>query len=140
MRLISFSTGLKYFYQFFGFLPQFSIIRLRGFLSSFHSSSLSKILCSAELAFEKENNCNNVIFGVENYQSGSHIITIIQNFTLINLTSIITSHPVWLLFRVSGFLQTMHLVSPHLTHLTPHCLCHKISKVSIYESGKTFWL
>ena len=46
--------------------------------------------------------CNNVTLGAEGSQSGSHVTTIIQNFTLVSLTSTITPHRVWLLFGASG--------------------------------------
>lgn len=36
--------------------------------------------------------CNNVIFGVESFQSGSHVIITIQNFTLVSLTFTTTPH------------------------------------------------
>ena len=46
--------------------------------------------------------CNNATLGVESSQSGSHATTIIQNITLVSLTSTTTPHRVWLPFGASG--------------------------------------
>ena len=63
----------------FSLVPQFSslvsLIGLGGFLPGPHSSSPLTILHSAEFAFEKRGNCNNVIFGVENFGSENHVTT-----------------------------------------------------------------
>lgn len=79
-------------------------------------------------------------FKAECYQSESDIIIIIQNLTLVNLTSIITLYQVWLPFRALGSHQNMHLVFPYFIHFSPHCLCHRVGRVCIYEFGRTFWL
>ena len=55
-------------------------------------------------------------FGAESFQSGSNVIAIIQNFTLVSLTSTTTLYPVRLLFRVA--------FPSLLTHLTSHYLCN----------------
>ena len=56
--------------------------------------------------------------GAESSWSGSHVTTIIHNFTLVSLAFIATPHPAGLPFRAT--------VSFHLTHSTtnstPHCL------------------
>ena len=57
--------------------------------------------------------------GAESFRSGSHVTTIIQNFTLVSLASTAMSHLAELLF---GAMAPSHLT--HLTtYLTPHCLC-----------------
>ena len=78
-----------------------SPIGLGGFSPGFHSS-LQRLPCSTELASEEGDNCNNVTLRAEGSQSGSHVTTIIQNFTLVNLTSTTTPHRVWLPFGASG--------------------------------------
>ena len=78
-----------------------SLIRLGSFSSGFHSS-LQRLPRSAELASEKGSNCNNMTLGAESFQSGSHMTTIIQNFTRVSLISTTTPHWVWLPFRASG--------------------------------------
>ena len=40
--------------------------------------------------------CNNVTLGTESSQSGGHVTTIIQNFTLVSLTSSVMPHPIGL--------------------------------------------
>ena len=67
---------------------------------------------SVELASKKGGNCNNVTPREEGSQCGSHVTTIIQNFTLVSMTSTITPHPVRLLLGAT--------VSSHPTHLTTY--------------------
>ena len=69
-------------------------------LGSFSPSShfFLTILCSAELVFKEGGNYNNVNFGTESFHSRNHVIIIIQNFTLVSLTSTITFYPVKLSF------------------------------------------
>ena len=84
----------------FSMVSQFSfpvsLIRLRGFLPGFYFSLT--IPCSTKLTSKKRGNYNNVILRAESSQNRSHVTIIIQNFTLISLTSTITLHRVWLLF------------------------------------------
>ena len=77
-----------------------SLIRLEGFSPGSHF--LSTIPCSMELVSEERSNCNNVTLEIESFRSGSHVTTIIQNFTLISLTSTIILHQVWLPFGASS--------------------------------------
>ena len=80
-----------------------SLIRLGGFWPSPHFSST--IPRSIELASKEEDNCNNVTSGeflkrkswAESFRNGSHVTTIIQNFTLFSLSSSVTPHLVELL-------------------------------------------
>ena len=99
----------------FSFLVSF--IRLKDFLSGFHSF-LQQFLRSADLTSKERNNCNNMTIGAESSQSGSHMIKIIQNFTLVNLTSTTRPYPARLLFGATVPSHSMHLI----TYLTPHCL------------------
>ena len=55
----------------------------------------------------------------ESSQSGSHVIIIIRNFTLVSLTFTIMSHPARLSFGAMSLSNLTHLT----TYLTPHCLC-----------------
>ena len=50
-----------------------------------------------------------MIFEAKNFQNGSHVTTIIQNFTLISLTSSVISHPVKLLLGAAVFSHPMYL-------------------------------
>ena len=78
-----------------------SPIGLGGFSPSSHSS-LQQLPCSTELASEEGGNCNNVTLGAESSRIGSHVTTIIQNFTLVSLIFTTTPHQVWLLFGATG--------------------------------------
>ena len=75
---------------------------------------------SAKLTSKERSNYNNVTLGAgaESFWSKSYMITTIQNFTLVSLTSTTIPHPVGLSFRA--------MVLSHLTHSTtystPHCL------------------
>ena len=82
------------------------LIGLRSFSLNYHF--LSTIPRSMELASEERHNCNNVTLRMENFWSGSHVTTIIQNFILVSLTSTIMLHQVWLAFRVSGPLLDLY--------------------------------
>ena len=58
---------------------------------------------------------------VESFRSGSHMTTVIQNFTLVSLTSITISHWVWLQFGTSGLfldLCTQLLLTLHIQPFT----------------------
>ena len=90
------------FSMIFWFSFSVFFIRLRGFSPGSHFSLT--IPRSTELASKKKDNCNNVILEAESFQSRSHMTTIIQNFTLVSLTSTITPHRVWLLFGASSSL------------------------------------
>ena len=75
--------------------------------------------------------CNNVTLGAESFQSRSHITAIIQNFTLVSLTSTVMPHPVKLPFGAA--------VPSHPTNLTPmystsYYLYHRAGRASIYKS------
>lgn len=85
-------------------------------------------------------------FKAESFWSGNYIITIIQKFILVSLTSIVIPDPVGLLFRAAVSSHRTHLTLSALnslrtwlpmhttpytfnflytslpTHLTPHCL------------------
>ena len=78
-----------------------SPIGLGGFSPGSHSS-LQRLPRSTELASEEGGNCNNMTLGAEGSRSGSHVTIIIQNFTLVSLTSTTTPHRVWLSFGASG--------------------------------------
>ena len=123
-----------------------SFIRLGGFSPSPYFTST--IPCSTELASEEGGNCNNMTSGkflkwksqTESSQSGSHMITIIQNFILVSLTSSMTPHLVGLPLGVA--------VTSLLTHLFPYalislrtCLLMHLSYCYIcIPAGKTFCL
>ena len=70
-------------------------------------------------------------------QSGSHVTTIIQNFTLVNLTSSIMPHRVWLLFGALGRFFDLHTWFP-LLH-TWLLLTLRI-QASMYKAEKIFRL
>ena len=89
-----------------------SLIGLGGFSPGSHF--FSTIPCSTELAFEEGGNCNNVTLGTESSQSGSHVTIIIQNFTLVSLTSTTIPHLVGLSFRAT--------ILSHSTHSTTYAL------------------
>ena len=74
----------------------------------------------AELASEKRSNCNNATLGAraESSQSGSHVITIIQNFTLVSLASTATPHPAGLPFGAIAPSHPTHST----TYSTSYCL------------------
>ena len=99
------------------FSPVF-LIGLGSFLLGFYF--LSTIPRSTKLASKEGSNCNHVTFGAkaESFQSRSHVITIIQNFTLVSLAFIIIPYPVGLPFRAMVLSRLLHLI----TYLTPHCL------------------
>ena len=90
----------KIFSVVFWFSSSISFIGLEGFSPGLHFPLMISRL--TELMSKERGNSNNVTFGAESSQSGSHMTTIIQNFTLVSLTSIIMPHSVWLLFRASG--------------------------------------
>ena len=73
-----------------GFYSRFPFkVPISGFLFQvFFEVTLQQIPRSAELASEKEGNCNNVTFGAENSQSKNHVTTTNHNFTLSSLISI----------------------------------------------------
>ena len=95
-------------------VPQFSslvsLIGLGGFSPGFHFS-LQQFLCLAELASKEKDNCNNVTLGAESFQSGSQVTAIIQNFTLVSLTSTAIPHPIGLLCGAMVLSRLMHLTS-----------------------------
>ena len=118
LRLISFPTGLKCSQWSPGFPPQ-SLHRVRRFFIKF-PFFFSTFLCSAEFVSKRGGNCNNMTLGagVESSWSGSHITTIIQNFTLVSLASTAMPHPARLPFRATVFSYPTHSA----TYSTPHCL------------------
>ena len=97
----------------FRFSSPISFIRLGGFSPSFHSF-FQRFPHSAELTSKKGGNNINVTLGAgaESSKSESHVIIIIQNFTLISLSSTATLHPVGLPFGT--------MVPSHLMHLTTY--------------------
>ena len=136
----------------FSMVSQFSssvfLIGLRSFLPSSHFFSM--ILRSMKLAFKKRGNCNNVMFGAESSHNGSYITTIIQNFTLVTLTSTVMLHPVGLPLgaAVSSFPMYLtpyalnSLCTCFFTHLTSHhyvcVLAGKIFHLDIYLRLSTY--
>ena len=78
----------------------------------------------------------------ENSWSGSHMTTIIQNFTLVSLTSSVMSHSVRLPFRAAVPSLPMHLspytlvfLSTHLpTHSSPCVLVSLCTRLPMYSS------
>ena len=87
----------------FSVVSQFSFpvyfIGLEGFSpGSYFPLIISR---SIELVFEEKSNCNNVTFRAERFQSGSHVTTNIQNFTLVSLSSIMMPHLVKLPSRAA---------------------------------------
>ena len=103
------------FLVIFRFFSLVSLIDLEGFSSSSHFPLT--IPRSIEFASKKGGNCNNVTFGVESsrsFRSGSHVTTIIQDLTLVSLTSTMTPHPIRLLLRA--------MISSLLMYSTPHVL------------------
>ena len=75
------------------------LIGLGGFSPGSHF--LLTIPRLIKLVSKKRNNCNNVTFEAKNFQSRSYMTTIIQNFTLISLTSTVTLQPVGLSLRAA---------------------------------------
>ena len=118
MRFISFPTGLGCSQWSPCFLTSLLYWVERFFTwFPFFSSTFPH---SAELTSEKRGICNNVTLGAkaESSWSRSHVTTIIQNFTLVNLTSTAMPHPAGLLFKTMVLSHLTHLT----TYLTPHCL------------------
>ena len=89
-----------------------SFIWLGGFSQGFYSS-LQQFPRSAELASKGESNCNNMTLRaeVDSSQSGSYVTTIIQNFTLVSLTSTATSHSVRLSFEATVLSHPTHSIT-----------------------------
>ena len=120
---------LLYGAKLFSVVSRFSfpvfIIGLGSFSLGFYF--FLTISCSTKLASKEGGNCNNMTFGAESLQSRSYLTTIIQNFILVNLTFIITPHPVQLLFRA---------VVPSLPmHLTPYLLDFLRTRLFTYSSS-----
>ena len=105
----------KMFSVVFQFSSPVSLIGLRDFSPGSYSS-FQQFLCSAELASKEKGNCNNMTLGAraESSQSRIHVATIIQNFTLVILTSTVTPYQVGLSFKA--------VVSSYPTHLTIYAL------------------
>ena len=105
---------LPYKAKMFSMVSRFSSpvspIGLGGF--SLGSHFFLTILHSTELVSKERSNYNNVTLRTESSQTKSHIIIIIQNFTLVSLTSTMTPHPVKLPLGAA--------VSSLPTHLTPY--------------------
>ena len=90
-------------------------------LSSY--SLFQQFPCSAEFPSEKRANCNNMTPGAESSQSRSHMTAIIQNFTLVSLTSTITPYPA--------------TVSCHPTHLTIYLTFHYLCSRKVFSAVRT---
>ena len=125
-----------------GFSSLVSPIGLRGFLPGLHFPST--ILRSTELASKKTGNCNNVTLKAKSFRSGSHVTSIIQNFTLVSLTSTITPCRVWLPF---GALVPLFDLRTQLLYLRTWLLflCTQLLLIlhtwaSIYKAGRIFYL
>ena len=112
----------------FRFFSTISLIGLEGFSSGSHSS-LQWCLHSANLTSEGRGNCNNMTLeaGVESFWSGSHMIIIIQNFSLVSLTSTTMPHLVGLSFGA--------MIPFHPTHFTTSTL-----PLNVYVVRRYFWL
>ena len=104
---------------------------------------------SAEFASKEKSNCNSVTLRVESFQSESHIITIIQNLTLVSLLSTMTPHPVGFplgaavpsLFTHSTFYVLVSLRTRLPTHLSHRYACipaKKIFSLDIYLRLSTY--
>ena len=124
--------GARMFLVVFRFFSPVSLIRLRAF--SLGSHFFSMIPCSTELVSKEGSNCNNMSFRAESSQSsqsGSHVITIIQNFSLVSLTSSKTPQPVRLSFGTavpsilmySTFYALVPLRTCLYTHLSHRYVC-----------------
>ena len=118
-----------------------SFIELGGFLPGSHFF-FQQLPRSAELASKERGNCNNITLGPESSQSGNYVTTIIQNFTLVNLTST-TLYQVCLPFGASGLfldLCTRLLLTLYTRALTVYAtelagyLCRMICPSIIYKS------
>ena len=73
-----------------------------------------------------------MIFGVGNSQSGIHMTTMIQNFTLVGLISTIMSYPVRLPLKAAVFSYPMHLI-PYIPNFSSFYLpARKIFRLGIY--------
>ena len=112
-----------------------SLIGLGGFSLGPHFPST--IPRSTELASKEKSNCNNVILRAKSSQSGSHVTTIIQNFTLVSLTSTTTSHLVCLLFGVLGPLLDL---CTRLLPLRTQLLLTLRTRASMYKAERIFRL
>ena len=79
---------------------------------------------------------------MESFQSGSHVTTIFQNFTLVSLTSTVTPHPVKLPLGAAvpslpTYSSPYALVSLHIclpTHLSPYALVSLHTRLSTYST------
>ena len=77
-----------------------TIINLEVVMKEF--LSLANLSRAQTLCIHEPAEYNNVTLGAEGSRSGSHVTTIIQNFTLVSSTSTTTPHRVWLPFGASG--------------------------------------
>ena len=123
---------LLYGARMFLVVSQFSssvfFIRLGGFSPGSHSS-LQWFPHSAELASKGGDNCNNVILRAESFQSKSHVIVIIWNFTLVSLTSITMLYSTGLPFEAT--------VPSHFTHLTTYSTLHYLCSQKVFPVMET---
>ena len=94
-----------------------SHIGLGGYSPSSHSPST--IPRSIELASKEGSNCNNVTFRAKSSRSGSYVTTIIQDFTLVTLTSTVTPHPVELPLKAAVPSHPMYSTTYTLDSLLP---------------------
>ena len=113
----------------FRFFSLVFFVGLKGFLPS--SYFFLTILCSTKLAFKKRGNCNNVTFGVKSSRSGSHVTTIIQNFTLVSLTSITMPHFIELPFGATILSHPMYLTT-YILNFSPFTQSESISACENY--------
>ena len=115
-----------------------SFIELGKFFTKFPFSLI--IPRSKELASKDGGNYNNVTFGVESFQSRSHVTTSIQIFTLVSLTFTVMTHLVKLLLgAVVPFFST-HL-SPYAFNSLHTCLfIHSSYCYVCILTGRTFRL
>ena len=118
--------GARIFSVVFRFSSLASLIRLEGFSPGpFFPLTIPRL---TELMSKEGDNYNNMTLGMESFQSGSHVTTIIQNFTLVSLTSTVMPYSVKLPLGAA--------VPSLLTYLISHCYVYvpaeKIFRLGIY--------
>ena len=80
---------------------------------------------------KEKGSCNNITVGTKSSQNGSHMIAIIQNFTLASLTSNAMLHLVKLLFEVVVLSYPMYL-TPYALNSSLSMQLERISGCDIY--------
>ena len=119
---------------FRSFFPAF-LIRLRA-----HFNFSLTIPHSTKLVSKEENNCNNMTFGAESFQSGSHVKTIIQNLTLVSSTSFVMPCLVGLPLRAAIPSLPMYSIPYTLIFLRTRLLMHSSHHYVCVSAETTFCL